>query len=214
MSVKLAPRSLFLIVLGVCALAVLCWYLLRYQARQQEISLLQGELETIRMNADRYRAAQRGLPELRQTVARLEVERDGFLRALPANAQFGTVLDEMRRSVLAAGAEMTTFNVQPGTATGLPAGVRPINLNLGVSGPFAAVFRALRSMETMNRFTTVGGVNLQLPQATSFNPRLEGTLNLTVYTFDPAQAASAPGGTGAAPSAPAAPPATPQGGTQ
>ncbi|MEW6422569.1 MAG: type 4a pilus biogenesis protein PilO [Deinococcota bacterium] len=210
MSVKLAPRSLFLIVLALCVVALLGWYLGHYQARQQEISLLQGDLETTRLNAERYRAAQRDLPELRRTVARLETEREQFLRALPASAEFGVVLDEVRRNMSAAGAKMTTFTVQSSTASGLPSGVRPLNLSLGVSGPFAAVFRALRSIETMNRFTTVGGLNLQLPQADTFNPTLQGTLNLTVYTFDPAQPAAG----GATPTAPAAPPAAPQGGTQ
>lgn len=210
MSVKLAPRSLFLIVLALCVVALLGWYFGRFQVRQQEISLLQSDLETTRLNAERYRAAQRDLPELRRTVARLEVERNQFLRALPASAEFGVVLDEVRRNVSAAGAEMTTFTVQSGTASGLPTGVRPLNLSLGVSGPFAAMFRALRSLETMNRFTTVSGLNLQLPQADTFNPTLQGTLNLTVYTFDPAQPAASSGTTPAAPAAPAAP----QGGTQ
>ena len=137
---------------------------------------------------------------LRERAVLLEVERDQFLRALPATAQFGTVLDEVRRNVSAAGAELTTFTVQSGAGTDLPGGVRPISLNLGVSGQFAEVFRALRSLETMNRFTNVGGLGLQLPQATSFNPVLEGTLNLTVYTFDPEQAAAGTG-TEAAPAA-------------
>jgi type IV pilus assembly protein PilO len=213
MSVKLAPRSLFLLVLAGCALLLLAWFLMRFQARQQEITLLQGELETTRLTAESYRAAQRNLPELRATVARLEVERDQFLRALPATAQFGTVLDEVRRNVSAAGAELTTFTVQSGAGADLPGGVRPITLNLGVSGQFAEVFRALRSLETMNRFTNVGGVGLQLPQATSYNPTLEGTLNLTVYTFDPAGAQAT--GTDAAPAAPsAAPEAAPAGGVQ
>ncbi|GAA5512620.1 hypothetical protein Dcar01_01337 [Deinococcus carri] len=213
MSVKLAPRSLFLALLGLCVVLLLGWYFGRYQVRLQEISQLQGEVDTTRMTAERYRAAQRGLPELRSTVTRLEGERDQFLRALPATAQFGSVLDEVRRNVSAAGAQMNTFNVQAGTGTGLPGGVRPINLNLSLSGQFAQVFRALRSLETMNRFTTVGGLNLQLPQATSFNPKLEGTLNLTVYTYDQQQA-SGTAAEGGAPAAPAAPPAAPQGGAQ
>ncbi|MBB5233584.1 type 4a pilus biogenesis protein PilO [Deinococcus budaensis] len=215
MSVKLAPRSLFFAVLAACVLGLLGWYLLRFQARQQEITQIQGELDTTRLTAAAYRAAQRDLPELEATVARLEVERDAFLRALPATAQFGTVLDEVRRNVSAAGAELTTFTVQSGAGEGLPGGVRPINLNLGVSGQFAQVFRALRSLETMNRFANVGGVGLQLPQATSYNPTLEGTLNLTVYTFDPQAAqGGTPGTGGAAPEAPAAPPAAPEGGVQ
>lgn len=210
----LAPRTLFLLALAGSALLLMAWYFGRYQTRVQEITLLESELETTRLTADRYRAAQRALPELRETVARLRVERDQFLRALPPTAQFGTVLDEVRRNVLAAGAELSTFTVQSGPGEGLPGGVRPIGLNLGVQGQYAEVFRALRSLETMNRFTTVGGVGLQMPAATSFNPSLEGTLNLTVYTYDPSAAAP---GTGAAeaPEAPATPAEAPaQGGAQ
>lgn len=210
----LAPRTLFLLALAGSALLLMAWYFGRYQTRVQEITLLESELETTRLTADRYRAAQRALPELRETVARLRVERDQFLRALPPTAQFGTVLDEVRRNVLAAGAELSTFTVQSGPGEGLPGGVRPIGLNLGVQGQYAEVFRALRSLETMNRFTTVGGVGLQMPGATSFNPPLEGTLNLTVYTYDPSAAAT---GTGAAeaPEAPATPAEAPaQGGAQ
>ncbi|WP_102125161.1 type 4a pilus biogenesis protein PilO [Deinococcus planocerae] len=213
MSVKLAPRSIFFLTLAACVLAAMGWYFLRFQPRQQEITLLRGDLELTRSRAETYRAAQRALPELRQTVAGLEVERDQFLRALPATAQFGTVLDEVRRNVTAAGAELTSFTVQSGNVAGLPGGVRPINLSLSVQGRFAEVFRALRSLETQNRFTTVGALGLQLPQADALDPRLQGTLNLTVYTFDQTQ----PGTAGAAPqapeAAPAAPPA-PQGGTQ
>lgn len=213
MSVKLAPRMLFFVVLAACVLAALLWYFLRFQPRQQEITLLRGDLELTRGRAEQYRTAQRALPELRQTVAKLQVEQDQFLRALPATAQFGTVLDEVRRNVTAAGAELTTFSVQSGNVAGLPGGVRPITLNLSVRGRFAEVFRALRSLETQNRFTTVGALGLQLPQADAFDPKLEGTLNLTVYTFDQPQEGGA-GGTPQAPdAAPAAPPA-PQGGTQ
>ncbi|WP_216328495.1 type 4a pilus biogenesis protein PilO [Deinococcus aestuarii] len=213
MSVKLAPRWVFLIVLAACVLAAMMWYFLRFGPRQQEITLLRGDLELTRSRAEGYRAAQRALPELRQTVARLEVEQDQFLRALPATAQFGTVLDEVRRNVTAAGADLTTFTVQSGDVAGLPGGVRPINLSLSVRGRFAEVFRALRSLETQNRFTTVGALGLQLPQADALDPQLEGTLGLTVYTFDQTQAGA---GAGAAPQAPDAAPAAPpaQGGTQ
>ncbi|MPY66856.1 type 4a pilus biogenesis protein PilO [Deinococcus sp. SDU3-2] len=211
----LAPRTLFLLALAGSALLLTAWYFGRYQTRVQEITLLEGNLETTRLTADRYRAAQRALPELRETVAGLRVERDQFLRALPPTAQFGTVLDEVRRNVLAAGAELSTFAVQSGPGEGLPGGVRPIGLSLGVQGQYAEVFRALRSLETMNRFTTVGGVGLQMPAATSYNPTLEGTLNLTVYTYDPSAAGAAPeGGAAQAPEAPATPAAPAEGGAQ
>ncbi|SMB94928.1 type 4a pilus biogenesis protein PilO [Deinococcus hopiensis] len=215
---KLAPRSLFLIVLAACALLLIAWYFGRFQPRKNEVVQLQGDLDLLRTQAETYRAAQRGLPALRKTVAGLQVESEQFLRALPPTTQFGDVLDEMRQDVYASGAEMTAYTTQAAQISGLPAGVRPLSVNLGITGQFAEVFRALRSIETMNRFTTVSGLSLTLPKATSFNPQLTSTLNLTVYTFDPTQAGATPGtapaAPGAAPGAAPAPAAAPQGGNQ
>ncbi|MFC4426150.1 type 4a pilus biogenesis protein PilO [Deinococcus navajonensis] len=217
---KLAPRNLFLVMLGLALAVIALWYTFRFQPRQQEIALLRTDLDTAQTRVTELRSAAAQLPELRQTVARLKVEQAEFLRALPSTANFGTVLDEVRRTTAASGAALSTFTVQSGNATNLPAGVRPIGLNLSVSGRFAELFRTLRALETMGRFTNVTSVALQLPEASSFNPDLEGTMGLTVYTFDPTQAAAGTaGGTPGAPPAapaPATPPATPPatGGTQ
>ncbi|MFD1731100.1 type 4a pilus biogenesis protein PilO [Deinococcus malanensis] len=154
-------------------------------AAPAEISLLRTDLDTAQTRVTQLRSASAQLPELRKTVERLKVEQAEFVRALPNTANFGTVLDEVRRTTAATGAEMSTFSVQSGNAAGLPAGVRPIGLNLSVSGTFAELFQTLRALETMGRFTNVNTVALQLPQADSFNPSLEGTMGLTVYTFDP-----------------------------
>lgn len=214
MSIKLTPRNLFFVVLAACLLVVALWYTLRFQARQQEISLLQGDLETAQARVTVMRSQAAQLPALREEVAKLKVQQDEFLAALPQTANYYRILDEIRLNAAAAGAEMSSFNVSNSTATGLPGGVRPINLNVNVSGTFAQLFQLLRSVETMSRFTNVNNVSLQLPQATSFDPVLEGTLALTVYTFDPTQASAAASGT--TPQAPNAAPAAPApaGGTQ
>nr|WP_254605809.1 type 4a pilus biogenesis protein PilO [Deinococcus sp. JMULE3] len=195
-------------------MVVALWYTLRFQARQQEISLLQGDLETAQARVTVMRSQAAQLPALREEVAKLKVQQDEFLAALPQTANYYRILDEIRLNAAAAGAEMSSFNVSNSTATGLPGGVRPINLNVNVSGTFAQLFQLLRSVETMSRFTNVNNVSLQLPQATSFDPVLEGTLALTVYTFDPTQASAAASGT--TPQAPNAAPAAPApaGGTQ
>ncbi|THF71305.1 pilus assembly protein PilO [Deinococcus sp. Arct2-2] len=203
---KLDARSIFLIALVSCMALIAAWYYLRFQPRQAQIVQLQGEVESAQLQADLYRTASQKLPQLRTRVAALQLEQSQFLRALPDAAQFGTVLDEVRRNVTAAGAQLNTVNFQPGTGTDLPSGVRPIALTVGVSGQFAQVFQALRSIETMNRFTNVTAVGIQVPQATSFNPPLESTMGLTVYTFDAAAAtATAAGGTPEAPAAGTAP---------
>lgn len=213
MSTKLSPRNLFLIVLAACLLVLALWFVLRFQPRQQQITDLQGQLEPLQTRVTVMRSAAQGLPALRERVAELRVDQQEFLTALPSAANFGTVLDELRRTTAATGATLNTFTVQGGgAAPGLPGGVRPIGLSVGVSGRFAQLFGTLRALETAGRFTTVSNVALQLPAATSFDPELEGTLGLTVYTFDPAQAgAEAPGDE---PQAPAAAPASDPGGTQ
>lgn len=203
---KLDARSIFLIALVGCMAVIAGWYYLRFQPRQAQIVQLQTEVDSAQTQADLYRSASVRLPDLRTRVAALEVEQSQFLRALPDAAQFGTVLDEVRRNVTAAGAQLSSFNVQTGAGTNLPSGVRPISLTVGVGGQFTQVFQAIRSIETMNRFTNVTAVGIQVPQASSFNPPLESTIGLTVYTFDASQATPvAADGTPAAPAVGAAP---------
>ncbi|PTA67308.1 type 4a pilus biogenesis protein PilO [Deinococcus arcticus] len=214
MSTKLAPRNIFLLVLAACLIVGALWYTMRFQARQAEISQLQGELDTVNARVLTLRANAARLPALREEVAKLTEEQQVFLAALPQAANYNAVLDEVRLNASAAGATLSGFTVQSGNATSLPAGVRPINLSLSASGRFGELFTLLRSLETMNRFSTVTNVNLQLPAATSLDPRLESTMGLTVYTFDPTQAATSPTGTPEAPNAAPAAPSAPAGGTQ
>ncbi|UBV41816.1 type 4a pilus biogenesis protein PilO [Deinococcus taeanensis] len=215
MLTKLSPRNLFLVVLAACLITAALWYTMRFQTRQAEITALNSELETVRSRVTVMRSHAQALPALREEVTKLKVQQDEFLAALPPTANYYSILDEIRLNAAAAGAEMTSFSVGNATApTTLPAGVRPIALNVNVSGRFAQLFQLLRSVETMSRFSNVNNVSLQLPQAVSRDPVLEGTLALTVYTFDPNQASSAAAGT--TPQAPAAAPAAPAptGGTQ
>ena len=210
MLTKLTPRNQFLVALALCILLIGAWFTLRFQPRQQRISELGTQLETLNTQVTTLRTAARDLPALREETATLRVEREKFLAALPSAANFGSVLDELRLTTAASGTRMTNFAVQPGAVANLPGGVRPLNLTIGVRGKFTQMFQTLRSVETMGRFTTVSNVALQLPEASSFDPELEGSLGMTVYTFDASQAAAQAGGTQDAPAAPAAAP----GGTQ
>ncbi|PNY82221.1 type 4a pilus biogenesis protein PilO [Deinococcus koreensis] len=212
MLTKLSPRNQFLVALGLCLLLIGGWFTLRFQPRQQRIGELSGQLESLNTQVTSLRSAASRLPALREEVDTLRVEREKFLAALPSAANFGAVLDELRLTTAASGARMTNFAVQPGAVANLPGGVRPLNLTIGVRGKFTQMFQTLRSVETMSRFTTVSNVALQLPAASSFDPELEGSLGMTVYTFDASQAAAQAGGTEGAPAAPAAPAAP--GGTQ
>lgn len=200
---KLGPRNLFFLVLALCLATVALWYTFRFKARQDQITQLRGDLDMAQSRAADYRTAAAGLPALRESVAALKVKQEEFLKALPQTANFGGVLNDLRQITAANGVTMSSFTVNAGNATNLPAGVRPLGLNLSVNGKFRDLFRTIQAFETMGRFSTLDTVALQLPQADSLDPKLEGTLGLTVYTFDPSA------GTPAVPA-----PAAPAGGTQ
>ncbi|ULH16672.1 type 4a pilus biogenesis protein PilO [Deinococcus sp. KNUC1210] len=208
MSVKLSPRDTFLVVLLVCILGIVAWYFLYYQARNQEISDAQFNLDTRNATLLTYRSAQSALPALRTEVAGLQVQSDAFFQALPKTANIGSVIAAIRQTVAVASGELNSVTVSSAATPGLPTGVRPIALNLGVSARFQPTFQMLRSLETMSRFSNVSNVSLALPAPDSTDPKLNTSMVLTVYTFDPSQAglSGTPGAPAAAPSAPATTP--------
>ncbi len=212
MSVKLSPRDTFLLVLLLCILALVGWYFLYFQARQDQIVSLQQDLDTRSQQLTSYRSARARLPGLRSEIAGLQTERDTFLRALPPSANIGGVVSDIRQNVASAGGDLSGLSIAPGTATGLPAGVRPISLNVTVSGRFQPTFQIIRTLETMSRFSNVNSLALTLPAPDSLDPKLNTTMAMTIYTFDAAGAGTAPATPGAPPPAPAAP--APAGGTQ
>ncbi|MFC6591521.1 type 4a pilus biogenesis protein PilO [Deinococcus lacus] len=204
---KLEPRILFFIVLALCLGTLLLWYTFRYKSRLEEINALKAEIETTQATLDTYKSASAQLPELRKTVAQLEVERAAFVRALPEKSEMGALVEEMRRNAAASGVTINSLVASAnGTASGntstvLPGGVQPIRIDMENTGTFAAMFRTLRALETMNRFTTIDGLTMALPEATSTDPALTNSLTMTVYTYDPALAGAVPaeGTAGAAP---------------
>ncbi|AWN24062.1 pilus assembly protein PilO [Deinococcus irradiatisoli] len=206
---KLKPRDVFFIVLGVCLIVLLMWYFTRFQARQLSIQDLQSNLDLSSTQLSALQEQQAKLPGLRAEVRALEEKQAVFVRALPSTVKMGQVIRDVQDSVGAAGGKLDGIAVQNGTETNLPAGVQAVNLNVNLQGRFAPIFRTLRSIETMGRFSKVTSVNMTLPAPNASDPLLNGVINMTVYTFDPAQAQPAapttPSATEPAPAAPAAP---------
>lgn len=213
---KLSPVMQFALVAAVCFLTLGMFYNFYYKPKQDVLTTMRTDLETKQRTAADYRAKVAQIPQLKEQVAKLEVERAEFVRALPTNQQFGQVLAQLRSAASATKTDITSLNFSNGTTTtDVPAGVRPINIDLAVKGSYGAIHQLLRTVETQNRFTTVNNVDLQLQKAESFDPDLQGTLKLTVYTFDPNMAAApattpgTPGSTATPGSAAAPAPAAP-----
>ena len=196
MFAKLSARDTLLIVLLLCVLAVLGWWFLYYQSKEQVITDTQTQLDDSITKLTTYRAAQGALPNLRTEVAGLQTQRDLFFRALPQTENIGSVVAAVQQSVAVAKGDLTNLSVSTGAVTGLPVGVQPITLNMAVNARFQPTFQLIRAVETMSRFSTISALSLNLPAADSLDPSLATTLTMTVYTFDPKLAA---GTTAAAP---------------
>ena len=221
-AIKLAPQYIFALALTASLALGYLFYTLAIQPKQLEITTLNDDItaKETTLAADQAKAAR--VPALSAEVARLEVERDKFLQALPPTANFGQVVANLRQTVSAAGGDLKSlaFGGSGAAAANLPAGVRPIGMTLTVDGRFPQLFQILRSLELQGRFTTVDNVSLQSVSAAGRSAGTGGvlgsTLGLTVYTFDASGAASPPDA--AAPAAgtpaPAAPAAPAAGGTQ
>lgn len=212
---KLTPQLTFALVSALALLVIYMFYSMIIKPKQDEIVMLQDQLSTKQTTLNEYQANVAALPALRTEVTNLERERADFVRALPLTANFGQVVDQIRSTVAANNANLTSLNFAPAAQgsgeNAPPAGVRPMQVTLNVEGEYSKQFRILRSLETQNRFTNVNNVALQMPaKVDSFDPALNNTMTVTVYTFDPAQAAPAtpsttPDGAAPAPAAPAAP---------
>ena len=100
-AIKLAPQYIFALVLTACLALGYLFYTLAIQPRQLEITTLNDDItskETV-LATDQAKAAR--VPALSTEVARLEGERDKFLRALPPTANFGPVVANLRQTVSA-----------------------------------------------------------------------------------------------------------------
>ena len=186
---KMSQREWALLAIAAALLLGIMWYFLVTQPLQGRIPELQAEVDRLTVERDRGRAAQRALPQLREAIARLDAERQQFLRELPPTEQLGRVLSSLAQTARESGVVLRTLNRSPGDNQGV-ANVRATNLALQVESPFPELYVFLRNLEGLQRFATVSGLNLTLSEsgpaaneAQAANPIINTSLTMTVYTY-------------------------------
>lgn len=176
----------------VCALLAGAIWNFMVKPQDEKITEKETTLEQKKLQLQQYKDAAAQLPSLREEVAKLEVERQEFLDALPKAAQFGKVVQDLKTTIQTSNTQMRSVDFSAGSNQDLPAGVRPMAINLSLGGKFGEIFQALQRLETQGRFTNVNSLNLQMPTATEQDPVLESGLVLTVYTYDAEKDTTAP----------------------
>jgi len=186
---RMGQREWALVTIVVALLLGVMWYFLVTQPLQGRIPQLQAEIDRLTVERDRGRAAQRALPQLREAIARLEAERQQFLRELPPTEQLGRVLNALAQTARESGVVLRALNRSAGDSQGV-ANVRATNLALQVESPFPELYVFLRNLEDLQRFATVSGLNLSLgstgpaaTEAAATNPIINTSLTMTVYTY-------------------------------
>lgn len=207
---RMGQREWAIVAIVAAVLLGLMWYFLVTQPLQGRIPEIQAEVDRLTTERDRGRAAQRALPQLRETIARLDAERQQFLRELPPTEQLGRVLSALAQTARESGVVLRTLSRGAGDNQGV-ANVRATNLAMQVESPFPELYVFLRNLEGFQRFATVSGLNLTLggggPAATvaqATNPTINTSLTMTVYTYT-GQAQPPQGGQPAQPGQPGQP---------
>ncbi|MFN8510968.1 MAG: hypothetical protein U0Z75_10510 [Deinococcaceae bacterium] len=191
---RLKQRDIALASIFVTVLLLISWYFSMYQTVQADIVQKQTDLDAAQGRLRDAEAAERLLPELRKAVGDLKVQQDAFLRRLPKAVDLSTFFDELRLGVSGSRAELMSLsqNATAPTTGALPSGVQAISINLKVDGTFGAIYQTLRSIEQLQRFSTISGVTLRLGnEIFTFDPKISADINMNVYTFDPNVAAAA-----------------------
>jgi len=214
---KLGQREIAFIVIGVTVLAAVGWYFLVYQPGQEQLRRLESNIQELETQRQRGIQARNNIAALERAVEELQAQRDRFFEALPTTEQMSAVIDTLQAN--AARTRVTLANLartpgsasdlQPPAQTGTTAAraatpqvnladvVQPFNVNIAVSGNFAAIFNYLLTIEEMTRFTKVR--NLAITGGTGIgevsDPELTSNFQLQVYTYTGRQTGGATGGT-------------------
>ena len=207
---KLKQRDIALIAIFVTVLLIIIWYFSFYSPVRAEIDTKKTQLTDLQTQVASAQAIARQVPQLTKAVAELKIQQEEFSRSLPKTQEIGNLLRDLQGNLAASGSEILSVNQIPGIAVNLPPGVQAIGIDMNLRSTFDSLFQSLQALEGMQRYSNVDKLTISLQgDPESLDPRLSSTMNMTVYTFDPAAASTAPLQPGATPATPGAAPAAP-----
>ncbi len=174
--------AIIMIVLSVAA-GVLWWYFL-YQPAQDRITALEDQIARLDRQIEDGERARANLPQLRQTVAELEADRREFLAQLPRESEIGDFIESIR--VTAADSDVEVQSISQGNASENIQDVRPIGITINNRGDFLATMTFLQELETLQRFTKINQVGLNIGGGEGDDPddpTLSSSYNFTIYVY-------------------------------
>ena len=180
---NLDSRTLALLVITLFVILAGLWYFFWYQPAKARVAELNQQIENLERQRRIGLAAKRALPELRDAIAKLEAEIQGFLAALPEEEKFYEVLDLLSKNAERTG--VTLVSLSRSRSQSEIENVRSIDVALRLEAPFPELYAYLKRLESLRRYSSISGVNLALAgqaQETT-NPRINANLTVRFYVY-------------------------------
>jgi type IV pilus assembly protein PilO len=188
---KLSGQNIALIVIAVSVLVAVAWYFTLYTNTLTESDGIRTEITALNERKQVGERARTNVISLCQVVSDLERQKAEFLRALPSNEQFSSLLDTLRIQAGAGGGRLNSVSRSAGGASSaVPAGVKSISVTMSLEATFDGIRTLLASFEQQQRFLKVETVSLAPgststdPNAQLSNPLLTSAMSMTAYIYD------------------------------
>ncbi len=178
---NMRQRDMALVAIVLSLVAGLLWYFYMYRPTQDRITDLETQIVRLDLEIRRGEDARNNLPDLRLAVAQLEDDRRVFLSELPTESDIAGLIDQLRVSAAGAGVLVNSFS--QGTAQENVQDVRPIGFSIETEGNYADTMAFLGQLESLQRFTKIERVSLNLVDNTSTDPGINADYDFVIYVY-------------------------------
>ncbi|MEM7738195.1 MAG: type 4a pilus biogenesis protein PilO [Deinococcota bacterium] len=183
---NLKQRDWAIIAIILTVLAGVAWWYFIYQPTLDRIAVLEDEIARLETEVARGEAAQRNLPALRETVARLEVDRRRFLSEIPNERDLAILFSSLRSNAEATGVTFSEYT-SPSVDEGDIDNVQELTFDFTTTGTYTETVAFLQLLENLQRFTQIEAVDLSLDNdLNAGDPEISAnyTFRVFVYTGD------------------------------
>ncbi len=180
---NLRQRDWAIIAIILTVAAGAAWWYFMYQPTQDRIAALEVEIDELEAEVARGEAARRNLPDLREAVARLEVDRRRFLSQIPNERELASLFASLRQTAVDTGVTFDAYN-SPSVDDGNIDDVTELTFDLTTQGTYPETVAFLRALETLQRFTQIESIDLNLDDDTNpGDPTISASYEFRVFVY-------------------------------
>lgn len=179
---SLRQRDIALIVIVLTILLGVAWFYYMYRPAGERIDALEIQIDGLNADILRGETARDNIEALRAELERAQVERSAFLAELPRESEVAGLLNQIRIGAQAAEVQFESIN-QSGGAGEQIQDVRPIGFSVSTQGEYLETMNFLDILESLQRFTKIRQVGLNVEDDGIDSPNLNATYDFTVYVY-------------------------------